>query len=290
VTIETSLRSPEGQQLIDKIAGAFGVDDQKAGTAVQALTNEIQARIQRSMLSRGGVADVLSLVTDPAASHAIANPASLASPDVARDGNQILDVLIGSKHVSRGIAARTAKKADLSPGTMEAMLPVVANLVIGELQRQTGPAIAKVASGLPGFSGAGGSPLPLPGDIFPRPRPSGGDREAAPSAPASGTPINPGQPLPIPGDNIPGLGRSPSRRSYPAPETDNPYDRLPDIVRRGGQNAPGGGGSLENVIRSIIGRVLGSNRGVIGTMIELFLVRWLVSLVGRIMSGVLGRR
>src|SRR3546814_4748291 len=55
---------------------------------------------------------------------------------------------------------------------------------------------------------------------------------------------------------------------------DNPYSRLPDIVRRGGQRVPGpDGGSLENIIRSILGNLLGSNSGVIGTMIKLFLVR-----------------
>src|SRR6185312_3965641 len=102
--------------------------------------------------------------------------------------------------------------------------------------------------------------------------------------PAPGKPIDAGQPLPIPPDNIPGIGRS---RQYQEPN--NPYDRLPDIVRRGGQQVPGGG-SLEDIIRSIFGSVLGSNRGVIGTMIQLFLIRWLASLARRILSRVLGGR
>ncbi len=97
--------------------------------------------------------------------------------------------------------------------------------------------------------------------------------------------------MPIPGDNIPGLGRS---NRYPGPDDDqpdnNPYSRLPDIVRRGGQRVPapdGGGssGSLEDIIRSIIGNLLGSNSGVIGTMIKLFLIRWVVSFVRRILTG-----
>jgi hypothetical protein len=66
---------------------------------------------------------------------------------------------------------------------------------------------------------------------------------------------------------------------------------LPDIIRRGGQQVPGGGGgSLEDIIRSIFGKVLGSNRGVIGTMIQLFLIRWLASLARRILSRVFTRR
>jgi hypothetical protein len=291
VTIEDALRSAEGKDLIEKVAATFGTDEQKTAAAVHALTDELNARIQRAMLSRGGVADVVSLVTAPGAQHALSNPEALPSPDTAADGNQILDVLIGNKHVSRGIAARTASMTGLDAATVQKMLPVVASLLIGELQRQSGPAIAKVAGNIPGFGGAGGSPLPLPGDISPPSASRVGttsDYEPSGSTP-SGSPrssIGVGNPLPVPGDSIPGIGRR-NRYQDPAPDQDdNPYSRLPDIVRRGGQRVPGpDGGSLENVIRSILGNLLGSNSGVIGTMIKLFLVRWIVSLVRRLLAG-----
>ena len=287
MTIEESLRSAKGQELVGKVAEAFNVDEQKAAAAVQSLTDELKFRIERSMLSRGGVADVVSLVTAPGAGRVLSNPDDLSSPGVAASGNKILDVLIGNKHVSRGIAARTAWAADLDADTVEKMLPVVANLLIGELQRQSGPQIAKVAGSIPGFSGAGGSPLPLPGDTFP---PFGPAEDTTPDYQPRG-PIDGGSPLPIPGDNIPGLGRS---NRYPEPQSepeDNPYSQLPDIVRRGGQRVPGpDGGSLDNIIRSILGNLLGSNSGVIGTMIKLFLVRWLVSFVRRILAGAVGGR
>jgi hypothetical protein len=288
MTIAASLESPEGQRLVDEVAQAFDVDDDKAGQAVHALTNELEARIQRSMLNRGGVADVAALVTNPAAGAALSNPQTLASPDAVNSGNHILDVLIGSKHVSRKIAARTASSSSLEAGTVEKMLPAVANLLIAELQRQSQPALQKIVSGVPGLTAAGGSPLRLPGDALP---PAGssndwssGNGQSTPGR-SPGGPIDAGQPLPIPGDNIPGLGRK-SGRSYPQPDDDDPYQRLPDIIRRGGQQVPGGGGSLEDIIRSIFGKVLGSNRGVIGTMIQLFLIRWLASLARRFLSRI----
>lgn len=303
MTIEDSLRSAKGQQLVAKVAAAFGIDEQKADAAIQSLGNELNLRIQRAMLSRGGVADIASLVTAPGAQAALANPESLASSDVADNGNQVLDVLTGSKHASRGIAARTASSTGLDADTVEKLLPVVANLLIGELQRQSGPAIAKAVGSIPGFSGAGGSPLPLPGDTFPPSVPSDSRGTASDYQPSGGNaPISPprgptdvGNPLPVPGDNIPGVGRR-NRYQEPDPGQDdqqdnNPYSRLPDIVRRGGQRVPGpDGGSLEDVIRSILGNLLGSNSGVIGTMIKLFLVRWIVSLLSRVLGGVLGRR
>jgi hypothetical protein len=290
VTIDASLKSSAGQQLIGKVAQAFNIDEHKATAAVQTLADELNARMQRNMLSRGGVADVASLVTDPSAGKALSNPDTLASPAATESGNHILDVLIGNKHISRKIAARAATRADLGADTTEKLLPAVASLMIAELQRQSQPALEKLISNAPGLVSAGGSPLSLPGESVPSGSPSSdwtpgnGSAYSAPQ-PAPGKPIDAGQPLPIPGDNIPGIGRS---RQYQEPN--NPYDQLPDIVRRGGQQVPGGGGSLEDIIRSIFGSVLGSNRGVIGTMIQLFLIRWLASLARRIFSRVLGGR
>jgi hypothetical protein len=320
--MEAGSQSIGREALIGNLATAFGVDEQKAGAAVDALSDAVKVRIERSMLSRGGVADVVSLVTAPSAGRVLADarsdPSALASPAVAAAGNGILDVLIGNKHVSRGIAARAAKSAGLDAATAEKMLPVVASLVVGRLQQQSAPALAKLVSEVPGLVGAGGSPLPMPGDRIPPIGPDRGpDREsddtAPPSMPSSapssrppagsGGTIDGGSPLPIPGDHIPGVGRGGRAERYPTPDPNddqgpgsddgdqgNPYQRLPDIVRRGGPQVPGGGGSLEDVIRSIIGSLLGSNRGVIGTMIQLFLIRWIASFIRGILSRTLGGR
>ena len=90
---KTSLKSAEGHQLIANLASAFGIDEQNADTAVEALDRELRARIERNMLSRGGVADVLSLVTQPAAASALSEPRDLASPNLAENGNHILELL-----------------------------------------------------------------------------------------------------------------------------------------------------------------------------------------------------
>ena len=294
--IEEALRSDEGQQLVRRVASAFDVDGRKAGVAIETLVDALSARIERSMLSRGGVADVATLLTRPAKAPMLSESTDLRSPAVADGGNQILDVLIGNKHLSRGIAARAASASGLDSATVEDMLPVVATWMVGQLQRQAQPAFQKLLRDIPGLVSAGGSPLPLPGDTIPpaapyNPAPVNIPKNGIPKngagTPSSGS-IDAGRPLPIPGDNIPGLGR----RQAPDRVPDNPFDRLPDVVRRGGgPSVPGPqGGSLEDVIRSIIGSLLGSNRGVIGTMIQLFLIRWIASLIRGILSRATGSR
>jgi hypothetical protein len=121
VTIEESLRSAMGQEFIGRIADAFDIDDQKARGAVYSLCDELSARIQRAMLSRGGVANVLSLITSPVAVHMTKDVVDLSSPEVAANGDRILDVLIGNKHISRGIAARTASRSGIDAATVQKM-------------------------------------------------------------------------------------------------------------------------------------------------------------------------
>ena len=70
VTIQDSLRSAKGRELVTQIAKAFGTDPTQTQAAVASLADELSVRIQRAMLSRGGVADVVSLVTSPGSTSA----------------------------------------------------------------------------------------------------------------------------------------------------------------------------------------------------------------------------
>jgi hypothetical protein len=285
VTIDATLKGSEGRQLISRLAASFGVDEKNASKAADELTRALSARVERSMLSRGGVADVLSLVTNPPATGKSDN---LASQDVADAGNHILDVLIGNKHVSRGIAGRAASRAKIDAGTVEKMLPVVAAYLTEHLARKSRPSLENLLRSVPGLSGAGGSPLPMPRGL-----PNEQWREPpAEYVPASGStqtappgPVDAGPPLPVPGDDIPGLGRQPSRGSGA-----NPYDRLPEIIRRGSGPKTSDGDPLSTAIRSILESVFGNKRGIIGTMIQLFLIRWLASMARRIFSRVTATR
>lgn len=259
---------------IRQLAGAFGLDPEKVAPAIAELADSTSARVQRKMLSRGGVADIVDVLLHDAA--------PVSEPDaMVTEGNRILDVLTGSKHISRGIAGRVARDTGIDVETAKRLLPAVASHVMSAMRAQALPQIRNVAEHLPALSG---SPLPLPGEAARRPgyQPtapaddwtSEPARAPAPSSRGSGA----GSPLPLPGDNIPGIERG--------QRGNNPFDRLPDIIRRGGTPAPAGGGSLDNIIRSILNSVLGNSGGVIGTMVKLFLVRWATNFVRRLLGRV----
>jgi len=265
--------------LSDDIARTFGIEPGQASKAVAEIQDAISYRVQRAMLSRGGVADVVSAMT--AGLDAAANgKASLSADSTIAHGNDILAILLGSKHASRGVAGRVARDTGIDVETAKKLLPVVTGDIIDRIGREAAPKFNRMLTDIPALSKLATGPLSLPGE----PARTGNGTSTTGDWGASRN-ANPGtgkSPLPIPGDDIPGVGRSRPSNS--------PFDQLPDIVRRGGTKSPSGS-SLEDIIRQILSNILGvQNRGVIGTIIQLFLVRFVVSIIRRVFGNILPGR
>lgn len=278
MTLETTLNNAQGGALVDNLATSFGVDPNRVKPALAVMTEALTRRIDRNTLSRGGVADIVDLIIRSGAGQVLANPQTLSAPQTEAMGNHILDVLIGSKDTSRGIAHRAAAASGLDEAVLRKMLPTVASMVIGSLQKDAPAVFADRLKGVQGLRSAGGSPLPLPGDNIP---PIDSDRETPrryPQPGSSGGGVGGtigGSPLPIPGDEIPGTGGN-------SPGGGGGYDNLPDIIRRGGARVPGGG-DLSDVIRSILGSLLGFQpRGLFGWVLALIFSRWFRGIIGGI--------
>jgi hypothetical protein len=148
-----------------------------------------------------------------------------------------------------------------------------------------------------------------------KPAPSPAPSSGGPTTPDSGG-LREQRPLPIPGDDTPGMG----------PHEDNPYGDLSDILRRGGFRLPegfpfpmpggrpgggaprrqsdptrvpdtgsadAGGGLLANIIRNILGSVLGGGRsgsgGSVSWIIRLIVLRYGAKILQWIVRRVLGR-
>ena len=288
--IDRILNDATSSAVIKNLATAFGVDPGRATPAIEIMLQALSDRIERNTLSRAGVADVVDLLGKPSLGRALSDPQGLASPQVANAGNYVLDVLVGSKHISRGIAARAAAQSGLNDDVAKRMLPAVASLLIGVLQNKAQGEIADKFGGLAVVSGR--SPLPLPGERplnspdastgdfdLDLPKTSGGSGGGM-----GGATVGSGNPLPIPGDEIPGINdgaRAPSR-----------FPQLPDIIRRGGTQVPGpSGGTLEDIIRSILGNLLGfKNGGILSWIVNLLLSKWFLGFVMRIVRRMLTGR
>jgi hypothetical protein len=271
VNILEVLTAGQGGQVVGNLAQSFGIDRKQAADVLTAVVPELAYNMERQSFNRGGLADLVSALGQADYSKALAPAAPLTSPAVREAGIQSLDTLLWSKDRSRTVAHRAARASGVDESLVRQMLPSIAAIVMGGIASKAGGTLSSIASEL----------------------------GAAPVAKAADFGVGDQRPLPIPGER-PGLGRS-----------NNPYGDLPDIIRRGGTripsggasrapagpgrgggtNLPQGGGNLDNIIRDILGGVVGfQSKGVIGWIIRFILVRWGWNFIQSILRRLLTRR
>jgi hypothetical protein len=284
------LTGPHGKAVVDNFAKSFGIPPDDARRGLAAIVPEIGYAVERTSLNRAGLADVIAAMGRGAPERLLQGKSDLRSAGVEGLGTEILDTLIGSKDKSRGIANRVASDTGLDAALIRQMLPAAAAVTMGALGEGAKSQMRDVLKQVPNLDAsrlAARSPLPLPGELpdfgtVPDvPRPDWNDRTVGRPiettqrpTPAPGGTLKKQTPLPIPGNNIP---RAPT-----------PYDDLPDVVRGGKVPMPQGG-TLGNIIRSILGSLLGYQGGTIGSIIRLLIMRWgwriLQSVLRRVFTG-----
>lgn len=252
------LHANQGGALNDALAGAFGLEPQAAEKVSGGLVDELSRALERNTLSRGGISDLIEMVGQGGHAQYLEQDADLASAKTKQDGDALLAQILGTKHQSRGVAARVGRENGVEPNIIEKMLPAIAATMMGGIEKQIGDQLGELTQRFGG----------------------------------SNTSLAPQQPLPVPGDNVDyGGGRSGgSRRS--------PFDDLSDMIRRGGRPSQGrrptvdrpNGSMLGKMVRQIFGNLLGfQSKGIVGYLIQLIVFRYgwriLKSILSRLFLG-----
>jgi hypothetical protein len=158
--LESILNAKDGG-VVSQLANQFGLNEDQAASAVQNLVPALAGGLQRN-ISQGGLTDLLGALTKGEHQRYLDDPSILSSPTARDDGNGILGHILGSKDVSRHVAAQASTRTGISESVLKQMLPVVASLAMGALSRQTSssPAssmgqsgVSVPASGGPGILG-----------------------------------------------------------------------------------------------------------------------------------------
>ncbi|MEZ5589909.1 MAG: DUF937 domain-containing protein [Gammaproteobacteria bacterium] len=148
-TIMNSQGSPVGQ-----IARQFGLDERTVGNVMQqflpALTNGVKKNVQQD----GGLDSLLGALNRGGHERYLDDSAGITQPGAVQDGNNILGHLFGDKQVSRELAARTSQQTGVDSSILKQMLPMVAGLAMGALNKQT-HAMGMTGGGMTGGSMAG---------------------------------------------------------------------------------------------------------------------------------------
>lgn len=127
----------QGGGAVNKLAAQFGLKPEQATAAMAALMPALAGGLQRNMASESGLSGLISALERGNHDAYLEDPDTLAQPSTTADGNAILGHILGSKDVSRQVAADASKQTGIDTDTLKKMLPLVATLAMGALSRQT---------------------------------------------------------------------------------------------------------------------------------------------------------
>lgn len=244
-TIVDQLAGSSNDAAVQTLSKVFNIQPKQAQEALKTILPEMSRELERLTLSRGGIAGLVEIFGRASHEKVLDEPDLAANPGVRAEGNELLEAIFGTKHKSRVVAQRASRETSLPADALKQMLPVIAAMFMGGIEQQTRGKLAEVA----------------------------GKRPETRSLQGFGADKFSGQePLPIPGQNLPGTGRS-------AGGGQNPYRDLSDVIRKNGGRV-GNGGSLANVIRNILGSVMGfQSNGIVSWIIRMVVVRYGWSIV-----------
>lgn len=310
------LTRAQGGALASNIAKAYGIEPAQAAAVVEAVVPQLAAGIERNTLNRGGIADLVKAIGDNYHVQYLDRPELIGTQAMVADGDEILGHILGSRDASRAVADRAADMSGIGASLIRQLLPVIASILMGALSRGAGGGLGDILKRLP--TGSDGRPqVPSSGDlgdILKRIPGLPGSREASGGGSGGGTDLpgglgdvlgklgvpsgqpqsapqprtrtvqtDPSNPLPMP-DRIPGINAPVERGS-------NPLDDLSDVVRRGAPQMSPSAGPLGNVIRDVLGGMLGfKNKGVLSWLFTLIVYRWGWSILKRILGRAFGGR
>lgn len=130
-----SILNAQGGGTIQQLANQFGLNEREAGSAVQSLVPALAGGLSRN-ISQGGLTDLLGALTRGQHQQYLEDPSRLNSDLAREEGNGILGHILGSKDVSRQVAAQASTQTGISESILKRMLPVVASLAMASLSKQ----------------------------------------------------------------------------------------------------------------------------------------------------------
>ena len=143
-----------GGGAVSQLAAQFGLKPEQAASAMGALMPALTAGLKRNTSSETGLAELATALGKGKHQQYLDDPSSLNRPETSADGNAILGHLLGSKDVSRQVAAHASQQTGIDPSILKKMLPLVAALAMAGLSHRSKTAGGAAAGGA--AAGAGG--------------------------------------------------------------------------------------------------------------------------------------
>ena len=122
--------------VIAQIAKQLGIPESLAIAAAGNLIPALTRGLQRNSAKAGGLDSLFGALQTGNHAKYLDDPQRLTQPETIDDGNKILGHILGSKDVSRNLAANAAERTGVDYETLKKMLPMLAGATMGSLSKE----------------------------------------------------------------------------------------------------------------------------------------------------------
>jgi len=131
------LDSVGGQQSLGNIASNLGLDASKANDLVGALAPALMGGLKKQTSSQDGLDGLKNALQNGKHQAYLNQPETMFSQETVQDGNNILGHILGSKDVSRNVAAQAAQSTGIDSSLIKKALPLIASLAMGAMSKSS---------------------------------------------------------------------------------------------------------------------------------------------------------
>ena len=142
MNILDALVGGQGNAAIGQIAKQFGIDETQVRAVIGQLAPVLGQGMARKAQGSGGLDSLIGALQKGSHGKYLDDPSILGNASSTEEGNNILGHILGSKDVSRALAGKAAAQTGLSADIIKQILPLVASLAMGALNKQTASAPA----------------------------------------------------------------------------------------------------------------------------------------------------
>ncbi len=163
MNILEALMAAQGGGAARQLGQQFGLSDDQTSAALSALVPALAAGLAKNATREGGLEGLTAALASGRHGSYLDDLSSLTRTETVADGNGILGHILGSKDMSRQVAAQAAASSGVGSDVLKRMLPVVAAMVMGAMAKNAGgrAATAGLPGGLGANAGAGGGLLDM---------------------------------------------------------------------------------------------------------------------------------
>ncbi|MCZ2157144.1 MAG: DUF937 domain-containing protein [Bryobacterales bacterium] len=139
--------SAQGGNIAGSLGQRFGLSQEQTASAVASLLPALMGGMQKNIQQPGGLDALLGALAGGDHQEYLNNPNAISGDQSVQEGNGILGHLLGSKDVSRQVAANAAASTGIGADVLKQMLPVVASMMMGAVSKQTSGGQKAAAAG-----------------------------------------------------------------------------------------------------------------------------------------------